>query len=961
MRALYRVQHWITATRLRTYLVIVLLSVVPLALFLYSSDRFLRRDTTKRIGQQSVDAVSLVADRFDERFTTAAMLLESFATRPSLVAACATSTVEQAGPGLRQVQDMEAGSDAVALYGRNGELQSTYPAGKSAPYKALGLLSWYRDSVNGKSSSVSDILQAGSASVVAVATPMRDANGQSIGVLAVFFSTDVIRKWTAGLGRNSSRFLFLVDRQGNAVAAGNLSLSVAPGALKSLEPVQHVIAGRSGGGVFELSGKRFQAAYKPIGKVGWGVVIALPFSDVDAAVSQFERPLALIALVFLLIALGLGSFGANLWRRVRDSERQTRTVIDTAHDGFIAFDDSGIVTDWNHQAETIFGWTRVEAIGSTLRELVMPERYRAGHLERLERFRSTGEGVVLGQRIEMTAMHKSGREFPVEASISPVQIDRKHYFNAFVRDITDQKQHQLTIEQKNRELDLRNREVERANQLKSQFLASMSHELRTPLNAILGFSDLLTDGTAGSLTEKQSRWVDHIRRGGKHLLQLINDILDLAKIEAGQVELEIESFGVNSALPEVISNIRQLAMTKRITLEIDCDSELRLEADRLRFKQILYNLLSNAVKFTPEGGSIRVEAGIDAGKAKFTVTDSGVGIRAEDLGVIFDEFRQVGETTRGVREGTGLGLAITKRLVEQQGGSIHVESKLGEGTRFTFTVPASKELTGPVAEPVMPLATEVDRPLVLVVDDEPAACELLASYLSPEGYATSSAHSGVEALDLARRLRPSCVTLDVLMPSGSGWETLHELRRHPETQDIPIIVVSVVDKRRLGMALGASDYLIKPIEREALLRAVERHVRVCARADLHCVAADDDPVALRLMADVLLEAGFSVGLATNGHEAMERMRTHRPDLLLLDLMMPEMDGFEVVRQTAEDPTLRDVPIVVLTGKDLTQQEIDLLGRTTQAVFRKDGEWRVQLINDVRRVIGQRAAVSSGRK
>ena len=245
----------------------------------------------------------------------------------------------------------------------------------------------------------------------------------------------------------------------------------------------------------------------------------------------------------------------------------------------------------------------------------------------------------------------------------------------------------------NKELELKNREVERANQLKSQFLASMSHELRTPLNAILGFSELLSRETPIIKTDKYKRWTEHIVHGGKHLLQLVNDVLDLSKIEAGHIELTLENFAVEAAIPEVLSNIRQLAMTKKIQVDVQSEPGVTVYADRIRFKQILYNLLSNAVKFTPGGGSITLSVTRDDRLAHISVTDTGIGIRPEDQKVVFDEFRQVGKTTRGVTEGTGLGLAITKRLVERQSGTIALSSELGKGSKFTFTLPLSQQAT----------------------------------------------------------------------------------------------------------------------------------------------------------------------------------------------------------------------------------------------------------------------------
>src|SRR6266404_6966753 len=336
----------------------------------------------------------------------------------------------------------------------------------------------------------------------------------------------------------------------------------------------------------------------------------------------------------------------------------------------------------------------------------------------------------------------------------------------------------------NRELDLRNREVERATNLKSKFLASMSHELRTPLNAIVGFSDLLAEQTAGQLNDKQKRFVNHIKQGSSHLLQLINDILDLSKTEAGQLELRCENFQIQDALPEVLSTIRPLTMVKNIQLEQSFGDATSVYADRVRFKQILYNLLSNAVKFTPKGGCIGIHCSRNEDSVSIAVSDTGIGIRPEDQALVFEEFRQV--EGNGVAGGTGLGLAITRRLVEQQGGKICLESRVGEGSRFTFSLPAGAEMA--IALPTVTvnpgpfnvLDGDDSKALVLIVDDELSTRELLASYLSSD-YRIAMAESGVEALEKARELRPDAITLDVLMQKTDGFDTLVTLRKQRET------------------------------------------------------------------------------------------------------------------------------------------------------------------------------------
>lgn len=521
-----------------------------------------------------------------------------------------------------------------------------------------------------------------------------------------------------------------------------------------------------------------------------------------------------------------------------------------------------------------------------------------------------------------------------------------------------------SLETANRELELRNREVERATQLKSKFLASMSHELRTPLNAIVGFSDLLAEETGGHLNDKQKRFVDHIKKGSAHLLQLINDILDLSKIEAGQLEIRCEDFQIKDALPEVLSTIRPLAMAKTIQVEHNVGTYRPVYADRVRFKQILYNLLSNAVKFTPKGGRVTIDCFEKENFVGISVTDTGIGIRAEDQAIIFEEFRQVGGNTDATSEGTGLGLAITKRLVEQQGGRISVESEPRKGSRFTFTLPAVSEtseihLAQEPANASLAAVAGRAKPLVLIVDDEVPARELLASYLEPE-YQIAMAGSGAEALTKARQLRPDAITLDVLMPGGSGFETLIALRKALETANIPIIIVSIVDQKRVGFALGAADYLIKPIRRPVLLDAIRRHVLPQTDDDAAILLVDDDPRALELLEETLRSAGYETQSVQSGARALEVLSSKLVGAVLLDLLMPGMDGFQVIHHVRQKPTLKELPILVMTAKSLTPDELALLSRETQALFQKNGSWRQQLIVEVARVLqGRKLAKSAG--
>ena len=651
---------------------------------------------------------------------------------------------------------------------------------------------------------------------------------------------------------------------------------------------------------------------------------------------------------------------------LRESDERHRKLFDNNPHPTWVFDRETLrFLAVNTAAVRKYGYSRDEFLGMTLKDIRPPEDVPA----LLETVRTLGEGnesssawrhrlkdgTIIDSENTSYALTFLGRAARVVVAVDVTQ--RK-------RDEAEKREFTNSLAATNKELDLRNREVERATRLKSKFLASMSHELRTPLNAIVGFSDLLAEQTAGALNDKQKRFVNHIKQGSAHLLQLINDILDLSKIEAGQLELRSERFQINDALPEVLSTIRPLAMAKQITVQDTLEADLAIYADRVRFKQILYNLLSNAVKFTPKDGRISLEC-VDQGDfISISVTDTGIGIRAEDQGIVFEEFRQVEGAKDSTQEGTGLGLAITKRLVEQQGGKISLASEPGKGSRFTFTLPAAGAKTRAIATQAASATTqrrapagEVRKPLVLVVDDEVPARELLASYLDSE-YRTVSAESGSEAVKKAQQLRPDAITLDVMMPGGSGFETLMALRKNPETADIPIIIVSIVDQKQVGFALGAADYLIKPIRKSVLLETIRKHVPYKTDDDAAILLVDDDPGTLALLEVTLRAAGYETQSVRSGARALEVLSSKLISAVLLDLLMPGMDGFEVIRHVRQEATLKDLPILVMTGKNLTAEEATLLGHETQALLQKNGSWQQQLIVEINRVVESRKLAKS---
>ncbi len=368
------------------------------------------------------------------------------------------------------------------------------------------------------------------------------------------------------------------------------------------------------------------------------------------------------------------------------AEGRFRELLEAAPDAIIEVDEDGTMVLANASAERIFGYRREEMLGRSV-EMLLANSAKARHREHRAQYWAEARVRPMGQGLPLHAVRKDGTLFPVEISLSPVRADEGFRVTAIIRDVTDRKLAEEKIHAANAELEQRNREVERANRLKSEFLASVSHELRTPLHTIIGFAELLAEELEGPLNEPQKRFVEHIRRDSLHLLELINDVLDLSKIEAGKLDLRREVFEIAPAAGEVLASIGPQAEAKGLRVETEIPEDVEVDADRVRFKEILYNLLSNAVKFTPEGGSIRVEASSQDGFIRVLVSDTGIGIATESQKSVFDKFHQLGPTTRGVREGTGLGLAITKHLVEMHGGKIWLESEMGKGSKFWFTLP----------------------------------------------------------------------------------------------------------------------------------------------------------------------------------------------------------------------------------------------------------------------------------
>lgn len=527
----------------------------------------------------------------------------------------------------------------------------------------------------------------------------------------------------------------------------------------------------------------------------------------------------------------------------------------------------------------------------------------------------------------------------------------------------------IEIAKRNEELSNKNQEIEKAYKVKSDFLSSMSHELRTPLNSIIGFSSVLLGPSGDPLTDDQRMALEKVLKNGRHLLQLINDILDISKLESGRMTLSVETEDVSTILSNCILIVEPLIQSKRLSMTQNIQPNLpALSTDIVKVRQIIVNLLSNASKFTEKGGiSIKVDQH-EGELVSFAVKDSGIGIAPKDYGRVFEEFQQVDSSNTRKYKGTGLGLPIARKLARMLGGDLTVESELGKGSTFTLTIPAripQKLLDAqqtpvpqpprlePAPMPKSPVVTQVLPPpapgqvQILSIDDDPDVIEILRKYLVPEGYSIVGALSGDEGIEMAMRMNPALITLDIMMPKKDGWQVLRELKQNAQTRDIPVLIHSIVDNRPLALSLGAVDVMTKPTDPKRLLSLVTKYYH---SGDQFVMLVDDNLDFTLACKDLLKRDGLEVRIATRGEEALKMVQESIPSLILLDLVMPGMDGFRVVKELQRKEEWKKIPVVILTGKPLTDDDRRELDPYVADYLMKDSFTTAAITNAIKRIL-----------
>lgn len=912
-----------------------------------------------------------LAEIVQREFVPAQTLLQSIAHRRLFRQAWMRRDQQGLRRHLEDLRELESAFLFASVYELDGTLRVIVP---EDPIVGLNYAfrDWYRGVTANWEPYVSEVYRTAAAPhplVVAIAVPIPGEKGEPIGILMAPYALAQLREKFVALEVGSLGEPLVVDQRGKLVTGLQSPAAGDPVDAPEREAFERARRGSGGSGLFGTGAEARLVGYAPVAKLGWAVIYRRPAWEALAAVERLRRQSMVVGLYLLLIYLVTAGVAARLVRRqgrllsrnqalneelqrrvedlkqaqqaLRESQERYALAVDGTHDG---------LWDWNLTTNDVYFSPRWKSmLGCT--EAEIENHFRAWeerlHPDDRERALATVEAYLRGgtptYELEHRLRHKDGGYRWIlargvclrDAHGQPYRMAGSH------TDITERKQAEEALRHAKEE-------AERISRFKDQFLSTMSHELRTPLNAVLGFSELLQDRRYGPLNDRQRRYVQHIHAAGQHLLRLINDILDLSKIEAGRMEITIEDVALEGSLLEVLDALRPLAERKSQTLACDAAPPLRVRADRTRLKQILINLIGNAIKFTPEGGQVRVSAAQEGSRARVEVRDTGPGIAPEQQTRLFEAFSRLGAA--GGHEGTGLGLAITKRLVELQGGELGVHTQPGQGSCFYFSLALSTSLprvAGQAASRPEGLAT----PRILVIENDSLTAGLIRAQLESAGYRVTLCERPENAPELAAQLQPQALTLDILMHPLNGFDALLALKQNPLTARIPVVVLTVIDQPAIGLALGADEYLLKPVEKSALLAAVERCRRqgVAKEPARPILVVEDDGATRELIQELLAATGHSVVAVADGAAARAWMARERPEMVILDLVLPQVSGIELLAEWRADARTADLPVFVLTSKDVTAEEERYLRQQAECLLRKQFPWQQALLQQVRRV------------
>ncbi|MDQ3216969.1 MAG: response regulator [Actinomycetota bacterium] len=934
---------------LRLITVFVLLGLLPLTLLIYYSlsvsSATVRREVKARIRAASTVTAELV----EQEMRGVKTLVESYGDRPLLIEAMSAKgrdphdqeVIATMSEGLRTARP---GIAAAFVADGTGRLLEVAPPTPSIVGADFSFRDWYKGVTRTERPYVSEVYRsqaAGRPWVTAVAAPVLSDSGEVLGSIVAAYGADELQTFVDQFERSQGVSLTISDQNGVPV--------VDPGTMQTgpnlLERRAASAALRGSSGILEGTDDEGDAliAFSPVERIGWAVTATTPNSTAFASVSTLQSTVLIIGglvalalsaqLVFLVLTL---HEHRTVAKRLRDSEESSRMIVEAAGEAFVSIDDRGLITGWNRRSEEIFGWPRKEVVGKTLTETIIPEPYRKAHEDGIRHYLASGEGPVLNKRIELSALDRDGREFPIDLLIWPIKSSAGYSFNAFIQDITDRKKSQD-------ELAAARDEALDASRSKSEFLANMSHEIRTPMNAVIGMTGLLLDDN--SLSDEQRDHAETVCSAAESLLVIINDILDFSKIEAGAMQLEMVDFALEMVVENVAELLASSAHDKGLELVTWIESELpaAVSGDIGRLRQVLINLTGNAIKFTHDGEVTifaRVAEDTTAGiLVRFEVSDTGIGIAEDARAGLFDAFSQADESTTRRYGGSGLGLAICKRLVDLMGGEIGVESEPGKGTRFWFTVPLE---TRPILESRVP-RWDMRGVRALVVDDGEVNRRILIRQLASWGISSDQADGAYAALSMIEGTKEQTppydlVILDKEMPEMDGLELAAVIRQEmaprSHLKKVAILLLTssahpptLEELRRAG--IGAA--MTKPVRQSQLLDHVANlldapstggespTVETRAAHVLHAnygpvLVAEDNPANQKVVRAMLRRLGYRADVVGNGLEAVDAAGRLPYAAIIMDCQMPEMDGYRAATEIRRrEPNGAHALIIALTA------------------------------------------------
>ena len=649
--------------------------------------------------------------------------------------------------------------------------------------------------------------------------------------------------------------------------------------------------------------------------------------------------------------------------QARRAQTQLGEAIEAISEGFVLYDADDRLVICNRRFKEMYADLPIQIQAGTQYETILRAVAATGLIPAASHDTETWVADRLERHRNPAAAFEQQRSRGVWLKISERRTADAGIVGVFT-DITELKDRELQLgELVDRLAEARDAATE-ATVAKSRFLANMSHELRTPMNAVIGITEMLMEDAEDSSNRQALEPLERILRAGKHLLQLINEILDLSKIEAGKLELNYEPIALAALVDDVVGEAELLAAKNSNRLVVECPPDIgTIRSDPTRLRQIMLNLLSNACKFTDHGSvslSVDRHREGDDDWISIRVADTGIGMTNEQVGRLFQEFSQADSSTTRKYGGTGLGLAISDRLCRMMGGAIDVKSEPGLGTTFSVRLPADRAgIADTAAMATLPeppaghVATRSNR--VLVIDDDATVRNLMRRFLSREGFDVVTAGGGQEGLEFARELHPSVITLDVFMPDMDGWSVLQAIKQDPELNRIPVIMMTISDEKQKGFTLGASGYLTKPVDRAQLAQLLDRFKIPVATP--RALVVEDDLSSREMMRRLLIGEGWEVSLSANGREALERLTAERPNLVLLDLMMPEMDGFEFLVEFRKDPKFAATPVIVVTGADLSLADRRRLNGGVEHILQKAASGQEDFLRQIRELVGRYAVVT----